>query len=913
MELSRCELTQVAPIVGLHACRVMPLGKHKTQRVVVGDGHGDVLCFAMKKGAAKTQWKLSLAKGSGKDIDSSVLGGGKSSSGDNARSSSAEGSIGTGGGKCPILTMQLAGDKGDRVFVSQKSGITGVNRKGSVFYGFAPPISDPVSSFSVAGSFLHAASQNSYTLFKESREAYHTMCPGRINALIRVPTVDSGEPSPQDSILLGCEDRTIRHLRGSADFAQEAHVSGIVTALASQMKGKKSDTYYGLGNGKIGCLHNMLQSTVSSSSSPQKSPEGKNSVSESEDSASARHGWSMSNPAASAVNCLTTSWDPFQDGTDHMVVAKDDGTLQVFGLNLNDGSATQIPGTGFETPFSNSVSGASSSSSRSSHPSLRFETQTGESIRSIGIGRVSAPQYDELVVSTFTGRVCSFTTESVSSIDPSDKYGRSKLQLRNEGLIVETKKEIDGLRKQINKEMAKARGISKKSSSKKSAFKTENGINFGKLRIGVSGGSDLVHQFHVNMDSKTASYQCRVELATPIDYVVLVGDIMGAQIYGTESSSGDVVICQNQVNDLDLPSDTSDVGGQGVGAGGARDITATGTRRSLLATIRPAVSGTSTDQLAFGGTSTEKAKDAFASDTKIIEWCIRPVEGQHGTIKIIVVSSMHENVESDLSSKKRDSSVSERLHKRQALELRMDIKPLSLHERVHEEVESQIEGQKCPRVMSLLMIKGTFSVERAHKWLLLMLPDVSPQFDGTSHMKFQNAMIKTLLEVSFSEGSLEFRSDNISTLAIIKDTISKEAISTNTKLNITAQIHPEGPENMMNRLRPLIEAQFALSRDVQLIEAIKEAAGDDLTENGGAAVEYLDPRLVHLLENANEMTKKLKENPMRLNLLFGAVSDLFIDFHLFKGRKLVHLMEKLGGLLANYNHDTVLSFIQNPS
>ncbi len=75
---------------------------------------------------------------------------------------------------------------------------------------------------------------------------------------------------------------------------------------------------------------------------------------------------------------------------------------------------------------------------------------------------------------------------------------------------------------------------------------------------------------------------------------------------------------------------------------------------------------------------------------------------------------------------------------------------------------------------------------------------------------------------------------------------------------------------------------------------------------------YLDPRLVELLQNASALTKKLEENPKRLELLFGVVSDLFIDFHLFKGRKLVHLMDKLGTLLRNYNHAEVMEFIQNP-
>ena len=978
MELSRGELTQVAPIVGMSTCRVMPLGKHKTQRVVVGDSHGELLCFAMKKGAAKTQWKLSLAKDKdGKDGGGSGGGGGgKSGSGDKAGSGGAASGGGAGGGRYPVLAMQLAGDKGDRVFVSQKSGITGVNRKGSVFYGFTPPISDPVTSFAVAGPYLHAASQYSYTLFQESQESFHAMCPGRIQTLLKLPSRGGGaatNPSSRDPILLGCADRTIRLVRGSADFAQQVPVGGIVTALAAQDRGKSSEVYYGLGNGTLGSLRGMLQSSASSSSSSSssKTAEGKmaagsdvaDTVEESEDDAAAavQHGWTLGSASASAINCLVTSWDPFQDGTEHMAVARDDGAIQVFAFGFNNDDGGQGAGFGSASPaFSDGVRGSSSSSTRSARPTLRFEEQIGESLRSMDIGQVSAPRFDELVVSTFTGRVCSFTTEAVASIDPSDKYGRSKLQLRNEGLIVETKKEIDSLRKQINKEMAKARGMSKKKSSKMSSKGGDCDGGVASLRLlGGPDGSDLVHQFHVNLDSASASYTCRVELATPVDYVVLVGDIMGAQIDGTDSSCGDVVISLTHSHVLDAQKNSGVNGNQGDGAGGASGITATGTRRALLATVRPAATGTATDQESFGGNTTEKQNNALCSNTKILEWCVRPVEGQHGDINIIVVSSTSEGAVHDVPSSKKGAAspgaISGKVHKRQALELKMNVKPLSLHERVHEEGGDPAEDPSITRAMSSLAIKGRFSAERAHKWLLRMLPGVSPQFNGTSRLEFRNTMIKTILQVSISEGVLEFFSDNISTLAIIKDIISKEAITMNMKLNITSQIHPAGAESIMERLRPMIEAQvrcicchclcccfcrfldeflhplfltlahtlfyffvpavflqFALSRDVQLIDAIKEAAGDDLSVNGELAMSYLDPRLIDLLENASTLTKKLKENPKRLEMLFGVVSDLFIDFHLFKGRKLVHLMDKLGALLTNYNHGEVLAFIQNP-
>ena len=139
----------------------------------------------------------------------------------------------------------------------------------------------------------------------------------------------------------------------------------------------------------------------------------------------------------------------------------------------------------------------------------------------------------------------SFTTEALSQVDPGDKYGRSKHQLRNEGLIVETKKEIDSLRKQVNKEMDKIQKQSTKSKggNTKAAF-TATGAGFG-------AESDLVHQFQVGLDPDTAAYVCKVELATPIDYVILSGHILGAQITGTDSPFGDVIISHTTMHHTD--------------------------------------------------------------------------------------------------------------------------------------------------------------------------------------------------------------------------------------------------------------------------------------------------------------------------------------------------------------------------
>ena len=531
----------------------------------------------------------------------------------------------------------------------------------------------------------------------------------------------------------------------------------------------------------------------------------------------------------------------------------------------------------------------------------------------------------------------SFTTEALSQVDPGDKYGRSKLQLRNEGLIVETKKEIDSLRKQVNKEMEKIK--------KQNAKGKRDGGNADSMAnaAGYGAQSDLVHQFQVGLDPDKAAYVCKVELATPIDYVILSGHIQGAQITGTNSLYGDVIISHTAMHHEDQARIDAEAAAKRRGDGQDNSPSKQpnnplqGRKRSLLATVRPASTGD-------GDASSAAFGSEGASSPRVLEWSVRPVEGQSGEINIVVVSRHVRTIDmTSPSSKKRgkgkaaeataaaadaaseaataaaaSSGEGVRFSGRSALELHMDILPLSLHQLQHSDALA-VHGTNQPPAMSNLTIQGSFSAERAHRWLLRCLPGVTPQFDGVPHatqqLFFRNMLINTVLEIEYGSGSLVFRSDNISTLAIVKDFISKDAMEQSMRINISSDIHADAAPAMMNMLRPMIEAQFALSNDVALIDAVKEVASDDFNPKeagGGSGCAYLDSRLIHLMTHADAMRKKLDASPERLQMLFGCVNDLFIDLHLFKGRKLVHLADKLGGMLGQYNHEQVLAFILNP-
>ena len=119
---------------------------------------------------------------------------------------------------------------------------------------------------------------------------------------------------------------------------------------------------------------------------------------------------------------LVSSHDLTKDGVSDLIVARNDGRLQVYGFDMGG-----------------------------SEPNVQFNAHLDESIHAMTCGVVSSPGFEELVAVTYSGRVMSFTTEPVNVRDTSDAMGRSVGQLKNESRVKSMRKELDDLHKKVLK------------------------------------------------------------------------------------------------------------------------------------------------------------------------------------------------------------------------------------------------------------------------------------------------------------------------------------------------------------------------------------------------------------------------------------------------------------------------------
>ncbi len=216
--------------------------------------------------------------------------------------------------------------------------------------------------------------------------------------------------------LLGCQDNRIRIISGS-NLAFDVPTNGPVMALCS-LHGEENK----IQRASTSLLYGTNIGTLTSIQIPGNI------------SGDVALNWTVLDPNKVSISSVKAV-DLTQDGIVELVVARDDGRLDVYG---NDPSSIV--------------------------PVKVFGRDIGESIRGIDVGRVNSPDYNEIVVAAYSGKIMSYTSEPTQQRAPDDTYGRSVQTVNNENRIKSLKKELDALKAKVDKEKSNLKKAQQKSS-----------------------------------------------------------------------------------------------------------------------------------------------------------------------------------------------------------------------------------------------------------------------------------------------------------------------------------------------------------------------------------------------------------------------------------------------------------------
>ena len=137
---------------------------------------------------------------------------------------------------------------------------------------------------------------------------------------------------------------------------------------------------------------------------------------------------------------------------------------------------------------------------------------------------------------------------------------------------------------------------------------------------------------------------------------------------------------------------------------------------------------------------------------------------------------------------------------------------------------------------------------------------------------YKSTFLGTLLHLRISDGLIEVKTDNLSVLAIIKDSVSASAGQRKLKLNIEmTQVEIESVNIIIDSIYPKVQNQYTVAQRYQLIDGLKElAAGED-------DLSYLSAEYKDILDQADSIRKSFTEQPKMLSYLWTVLTDLYGD------------------------------------
>ncbi|KAI9996187.1 hypothetical protein PInf_013570 [Phytophthora infestans] len=320
----------------------------------------------------------------------------------------------------PVACVTMGTSKGteDKAFVATGQHVHGLSKKGKEFFKFQSNLAEPMRKIHAYDSQLWTTTDFTFNQYDNGADKHSYVSPDRINDAIVVPINHE-----QDFYgVLGCQDRYIRVVKDSKSVSKKA-MDAPVTALCrvppATGKGATSlgpaHILYGTAAGSLGLISyngDKLKNKWKTSSQAALA----SSISTIESGSNGNGSLPQSMATINSITCF----DINRDDHPEILVGRDDGRVEVYSFNSNSGDVVKL-----------------------------FEHTNSDSIRCVQGGIVATPGFEELVATTFSGRVLSFTTEPLDQPDDDDTYGRSRGTVQRETRIVKLRKEVAALEDKI--------------------------------------------------------------------------------------------------------------------------------------------------------------------------------------------------------------------------------------------------------------------------------------------------------------------------------------------------------------------------------------------------------------------------------------------------------------------------------
>ncbi|XP_001603197.1 Bardet-Biedl syndrome 7 protein homolog [Nasonia vitripennis] len=245
-------------------------------------------------------------------------------------------------------------------------------------------------------------------------------------------------------------------------------------------------------------------------------------------------------------------------------------------------------------------------------------------------------------------------------------------------------------------------------------------------------------------------------------------------------------------------------------------------------------------------------------NTNRLEMRLRSIEGQPGTLQVYVTSQIQPKC---------------------CRRILVPICALSLHSRLHVDDKQSVLGGP----FNELRLTGSFSIAEMHAWLALALPDVPErppiqEEETEASMIYVSTFIGTMLKCKYKKGSAIFLSENISTIIILRDILTKEATKRKIKLEVYCDVAEASISRVIELILPRLKEANELLDKIKILDALD--SWEMKNNPAELCTEYQE-----LLKTEPDLRRQMTRDNEILQRLHAAITDLYVDWERAKGSR----------------------------
>ena len=239
--------------------------------------------------------------------------------------------------------------------------------------------------------------------------------------------------------------------------------------------------------------------------------------------------------------------------------------------------------------------------------------------------------------------------------------------------------------------------------------------------------------------------------------------------------------------------------------------------------------------------------------------------------------------------------------------VKLQLKPLSLHTRVHEPVSEQ-----APSQCSSISFSGSASIQQSLEWVSQLFPEVPQTLEDNvkeESFRFINCFTKAITTCTISNDQIIVASESFSTLSIVKDTISGNAIQRRLRLQEQLTIKEETASLFLMKLWPQLTHQLSLKKNMELIDSLEEIR----IQEGDLSGAWLSPEYQQIQANQESIRADFADRSKAIDYICKIIMDTYVDWLKLEGKKASRDTNEVKRMMSMNDKKGLLSLFRKDS